>query len=679
MRQATLLLLVAAALSGEPQESGRRPVIPPGDRFPWCLTGRVWTGPLSVRVLEGAGGDPVAGIPVALGTGAMRVTDASGIARFERADSTDSLRIRAVGYRPYEGYVPEDEEEHRIELEPGIPLRGRVLLAAGTPARGARAVCWDEWGIRMLDAPQVVDGDGRFTIVAVERAKPVSRGFVREEPEMSLQLGGGGVLEGVVDPPGEVYVREAHRSNPLLPEAGEEGNLERIAMETAFARSDARGRYRIDGLALPGAYVVCTGASESAIVELSAERPRAKIDLSGAAGRPRSVRILDEHGKPLAGEWTALAGPTRQQVVESSPEGVVEVPPGDWRVEVDGYLSAPAAPEVRLDRGITIRGSAAPGKWVYAVQPLPGGRYASQSVTADAEGRFAISGLVEGDAWLTDGREPEGPGDGRIRVRARMEDVAVAFPATASVVGRIEPPPPTVDPRGPAGSVVTLEPDGSFRVQGIPAGREVVLDLSFDEGKTRYDILCPALEVGGVRDLGTLHSGATASVTGVVEDAGGHPVEGAALHLAVGNPYEKVYTDGSGRFSLPVRPVAPVVLKAAAEGFAAKYMAVARPGTVPVRVTLDPGGLVRGRVFGAGGSAVAGAYIVFWRRLDSGQVSPCEDWKPDVDSTGRFEIRLPPGTYHVRFYDMAFSHARVPGPDVTVGAGGTQEIEIRLP
>lgn len=74
-----------------------------------------------------------------------------------------------------------------------------------------------------------------------------------------------------------------------------------------------------------------------------------------------------------------------------------------------------------------------------------------------------------------------------------------------------------------------------------------------------------------------------------------------------------------------------------------------------------------------------GAYIVFWRRLDSGQISPYEDWKPDVDSVGRFEIRMPPGTYHLRFYYLAFSHPRMPGPDVTVRNGGITELDVRLP
>lgn len=697
MRRSVLLLLLATAWS---QEDGRRPVIPPDDPFPWCGTDRVWTGPLRVRLVRKPGGAPVPGVAVALETGAVRTTDADGVARFERADSTDTLHVRAVGFRPYEAYVPEDEEEHVAELVPGVPLRGRVRLADGSPAAGAHVACWDERGVRLLDDAQVVDAEGRFTIPAVERAKPVRlvvwregsapaeirRGFVREEPEMVLVLGGGGVVEGVVDPPGEVWVREAHRSNPLRLCGWQKSDRERIGMETAGSRSDPAGRYRIDGLAVPGAYVVCTGARESAIVELDAERPRARVDLSGAAGPLRRCRVLDESLKPLAERWIVLAGPTRREVAATSAEGVADLPPGDWRVEVDGYLSAPASPEVRLDRGITLRGvvtgsggAPAPGAWVAVTQAHAGGRYSSRCAQADEHGRFAISGLVEGDAWLTDGREPEGPEDGRIRVRAGLEGVRVALPPAARIVGRLSPAPATVDPRGPFGSVAALVPDGSFRVEGLPAGRAFVLELSFDEGRTCLEIPCDPLEPAGVRDLGTLRTDTTATVAGVVEDADGRPVDGARVQVAVGGPYEPTYTDERGRFSLAVRPVAPVVLEAAAPGFAAQYVAVAEPATAPIRIVLDPGGLVRGRVVGAHGRAVPGAYVVFWRRLGSGQLSPYDDWKPDVDSAGRFEVRLPPGTFHVRFYDVAFSHARVPGPDVTVRGGEAQDLEVRLP
>jgi len=290
-------------------------------------------------------------------------------------------------------------------------------------------------------------------------------------------------------------------------------------------------------------------------------------------------------------------------------------------VDVYGYLTAPAAPQLKLDRGITVRGvvvdpggKPVPEVSVSLAQPLPGGRYRAHAATTDAQGRFAISGHSEGDGWLTAGREPEGPHgpeDGRIRIRAGMEEVRLEIQAPTTVV----------QPR----------------------------------------------------------LGESATVTGLVEDEAGRPVEAAEVHIAVGDPYEPTYTDEKGGFSFPVRPVTPIVLEVGASGYASRYVPVAKPGTAPVRLVLDLGGLVRGRVLGSDARPVPGAYIVFWRRLESGWLSPDEDWKPETDSVGRFEIRLPPGTYHARFYDMAFSHARIPGPDVTVRGGETMELEIRLP
>jgi hypothetical protein len=101
-RAVVLLLLAAAAWSDEPE--GRHPIIPPGDPFPWCGTGRVWTGPLRVRVMSG--GAPVEGVEVVLESGIGCTTDGNGIARFQSADSTDTVRIREVGYFPAEKDVP---------------------------------------------------------------------------------------------------------------------------------------------------------------------------------------------------------------------------------------------------------------------------------------------------------------------------------------------------------------------------------------------------------------------------------------------------------------------------------------------------------------------------------------------------------------------------------------------
>ncbi|MFI5401856.1 MAG: carboxypeptidase regulatory-like domain-containing protein, partial [Planctomycetota bacterium] len=421
-------------------------------------------------------------------------------------------------------------------------------------------------------------------------------------------------IEGVVTPPTDVYVRAAHCKNPLLLDRGDDPEVAR--METAHARPDASGRYRIEGLAVPGAYVVCAGPNESAIVELSEERPRATVDLSGAGGPARSIRILGEGGKPLAEEWISLVGSSRWRHVETSSDGRIDLPPGEWSIFASGYVVAPAAPEMRLDRGITLAGvvtsadgKPAPEAAILIAQPLPGGRYGRFFATADAAGRFTATGLLEGDAWVTAG-EPQGADDGRMRIREGMELL------------RIEAQAPEV----------------------------------------------AAKPIGGA-----------ATLSGVVVDDSGRPVECARVLLAVGDPYEPTWTDEKGGFSVEVRPATSVVVRVGAPGFATRYVPIAKPGTEPVRLVLDPGALVRGRVVGADGKAVPGAYIVFWRRLESGRLSPHEDWKPETDSVGRFEIRLPPGTFHARYYDMGRSHVRIPGPDVTVRGGETVDLEIRLP
>jgi protocatechuate 3,4-dioxygenase beta subunit len=606
----------------------------------------------------------------------------------------DTVHVRVAGYLPLECVVPDEAEELVVEMKPGIPFRGRVRLADGSPACGARVRCWSADGYLELDVPQTTDAEGRFTIAAVEKAKPfkivvafeghapaaLKRILLREEAEGTIRLGARGTIEGVTIPDAEVYVRAAQAPNPLQLKGWQENDRDRIAMETACARADRHGRYRVAGLAVPGAYVVCVGTVESSVVELSVDRPSRTVDLAETAPHLRRVRIVDEHGAPVADGWVWPVG-RQDRALKTSGDGVVELPAAVRRIEVDGYASALVTQEVRLSRGIVMHGcvayadgTPAVGQSVIFGQPLGRARYRAHSSKADHAGRFRIPGLEEGTAWLTAGRVPESQSDGLLEIRAAMEDVRITLPIPARIAGRVLPVPETLRcPR--SGQEVELQRDGSFLVDGVPSGRPFVFDLR--PGDTILQFPHARLRAGTTVNVGLLRLDAEATIAGVVRNDAGEPVGGSQVHVAVGTPYEPTYTDAQGRFALKVRPVAPVKLEVQAAGYAARYLDVSASRFV--NAALDRGGLVRGRVIGAFGKGFAGAYIVFWRRLANGQLAPYEDWKPEVDSVGRFEIRMPPGQYHLRFYDMGRSHARIPGPEVDVRLGATTELVVRLP
>ena len=171
-RTSRVLITVPFARQSMTDENGRFEIkgIPPGparivvipDRLPPSMQTLEVSGDAEVEVglqtgvdLEGtvfSGGIPVANAAVSLrlsgpeAVGEARpfreaVTDAEGRYRLEGLDPGRSARmvIIASGYRPIElGVRTPEDIPPRIDLDPGVQMRGRIVATGGAPVEGVR-------------------------------------------------------------------------------------------------------------------------------------------------------------------------------------------------------------------------------------------------------------------------------------------------------------------------------------------------------------------------------------------------------------------------------------------------------------------------------------------------------------------------------------------------------------
>jgi RNA polymerase sigma factor (sigma-70 family) len=214
----------------------------------------------------------------------------------------------------------------------------------------------------------------------------------------------------------------------------------------------------------------------------------------------------------------------------------------------------------------------------------------------------------------------------------------------------------SVNSEGPRREAIVTERQGRFELPHFPSDlRAVVIDLVGPDG-ARHRFRTPQgksltadslLEVS-FQDLrgGTarfvLPRGVT--VEGIVLDAAGEPVSGAAVtegsqwgNLRVLSRSE---TDSSGRFTLSNRPPREIILAASAEGHASASTAVlVKPGMEQVRIQLAPEQPLRGRLVNEAGHSVPGASVGLVDYLNEGLGL---SWSGKTDAEGRFVWRSAP-------------------------------------
>ena len=550
--------------------------------------------PLTGRVLD-EGGKPVAGARVfVIGSEALLENDARLLAETRTAadgsfsapdapEGTRVLYVQAPGFVPLTHIQMDPRSEERVVLHGGGTIRGTVVDAGGKPASGV-IVTADELAGES-------DASGRYEIAGVAAGSREVRAIWKEEfaarrenvrvkkgeaVEAPLKLAraaavAGTILEdGTRRPVAGARVSVFAAAGPLFGRR----RAERVG------RADARGRYRIGGLATRP-YTI--EAARDGYLPSSLPHVVAGIQSAGSANlalrKAASVagRTVDENGQPIAGarvRVTQEVGIRRMMIrgpaaaaasflnsgALTGPDGAFRlrnlIPARNLEIEAarTGYATA-RRPGVTLKPGDALkevalvlrRGLEARGKVVNAQgQPIAG-----------AQVRVA---LREGGARA-------------VRVQMRMLGMDREKPD--AVTGA----------------------DGGFAVKGLEEG-EYTASVTRD-GFARKSV--PGLQVSAAAEnvWAPISLSPGIALAGFVRDSAGQAIAGAQiLGIDPGAGTRPVDTTSGpdGRFRLEgLTADRPLMLNVTAEGYA-PVQKNATPPAEDVSVVMKSAGTIRGRV-----------------------------------------------------------------------------------
>ncbi len=528
-------------------------------------------------------------------------------------------------------------------LASDIPIAGRVLTAGGEPA--AKAEVWLE------PIPPTYE---RAVLRLAGRAGPDAVATTRADADGNFELAApaAGMWKVVVSAPGMLTVErrlvpvvEATALTPvrLTPAADLEVRLvdaqgkPRPGRVGAFAvevRDAWRPRLRLADAGEDGVARLPLGANEKIQLEvLAGGGPLAvfkvydetSVTLDVPDGVAGTVRVTDRRREPLAGA-VAFQGSALLPLGSSDAEGRIAL-----------VLQAQEAPPVKV-------------------------------VTADrSHGSFELDFAETAGGEVRDLRL-EAPAT----IRGEVLDLSSRDPVAGALVWAVRGELAFTDPRGR----YALDA-GAYRSRSVRA-----IAAGYLEGESRLD-------EGGAGDAVAIGLPPAASLAGRVIDAGGVPVAGVEVALALapqsGNMPMAAHrvmhrgprgrTSERGAFRLAGLPAGVGFrLTFTAEGFAPRWLEVdpLEPfeSRADLEVVLESGRLAFGRVVDEDAVPVAGAEIVLRApRIDEtpGGVPGRFSTPPDqprrlTGAEGRFEIAdLAPGSYDLEVRAAGFAPARVPG------------------
>ena len=371
------------------------------------------------------------------------------------------------------------------------------------------------------------------------------------------------------------------------------------------------------------------------------------------------VEVTDILGGPIEGaeifENDALAGRTDTRGLLSISSEPTEVSGlQGFRVRASGYANERATysgygrvtiamiPESTISGTVLVAGT---------TTPLPGVRVFARgldSVTTDAEGRFMIDRVppghfelvVGGTGWSSRSVTPVDVGlhinetnivlhaDRGFTVEGRLVPAAGSLPANLELTG------------GP--STVAVEPNGRFRLEGVPPG---TYRLALENHDTAYASGELTVTDHDVKDF-EIKLGSLTSIDVIVAYADGTPVPrvdvaGQLEHDRSSSTFACT-TDDDGRCQLTGLVAGELQhLRPHLAGVAPRNVVV--PATEPIRFTIRKLGSVTGTVTTAASAPLPFRIITC--------TSTTDNWSKETvisDAKGRFQVGgLTPGTYAI--------------------------------
>ncbi|HEV8232674.1 MAG TPA: carboxypeptidase regulatory-like domain-containing protein [Thermoanaerobaculia bacterium] len=568
------------------------------------------------------------------------------------------VSVRAPGYSPSRQASIQRRTVINVTLKKGGTIRGTVVDLAGKAADGAAvltgslAVRADAAGAYLLSGVSAGSVDlvafGKDDLAARKDTVRVKKGDTVEVP---LRLAKAASVTGSV-------IDERTR-RPL---AGA-----RISASTASfgfgdetrsrrARTDAKGRFRIAGLAsrrytVRAAKTDYLPVSMPGIVAVVAQPANVAIALQKASAI--AGRVTDESGAPVPGARVRIARDTNvRALMRGGPSaflgrpGVTSGPDGTFRLrglsaEKNVTLEAAKTGYATAKRhGVTVkpgetvkdvalilkRGLEARGRVVDAAgQPIPGAEVRlSQSERGGARFVFQMAGMNRDQADATSGT------------------------------------------------------DGSFRVAGLEAG-EYALAVS-REGYATKRVPSVAVQAPGPSEWPAVVLTAGVPIAGLVRNSKGEAVVGADVFaFGDGAGPRNARTDLEGRFRLEgFSADRPVMVNVRADGYASLQKRLT-PSPGEVVLVVKTSSTIRGRVEDAETKRPVTDFTATYTESQGGiaggfrmVMAGGESEKAFQSTDGSFELAdVPPGKWIVRASSLGYRPAEVSG--IEVGEGETKE------
>lgn len=669
-------------------------------------------------------------------------TDAKGAFRIE-LEGRGSLyvRVEAAALAP----------RVLTDVRPGAPLavvldRGTYIEgivrdgATGRPVPGARVetspsetVAWIlPWETDLNEPHAVSDAKGHFRIEGLA-SQPYSlsahaRGFgrspsrkIRPREIVELFLFPGGTISGTVRDAAGRPVSDALVVADAFPAGASQDPT----------RSDARGRFEIDGLS-PGLYALTVRHRDHGVALLRDLRLTADGDVSAdltlAASGAVKGRLVSPAGAPVAGrvriqelDGRETPGSLADALSAETADGrftLDHVPPGSHALGVmapgfaplrlDFDLRGPTQDlgDVALDMGLTISGRVrdAQGRSIAGAE-VSGSSWGPDQLarpagfTTGADGLFVLAGLDEAKYGIE--VQADGYAIANRSIVAGTHDADFTLSRSGAITGAV------VDEAGlPVEDFMVLaqpekqEPDswqeprkdvqatdGRFLLPDVRPGTYVLRVES--EGRASGSASAVVVRAGATADVGKIRLGRGGTIRGTVVTSDGSPVAGALVHAQTAAEFSTSYgtppgavTGVSGEFALRGLEAGRFNLVAThpqlAPGFEDGIDVEPARGPAEARIVMSRGGVVEGSARRRDGTPLTGVMVEAMSTIADRERFSFDFRGVPVAPDGSFAIdRVPAGRVKVALLEGAANQlSRVQEHDAEVREGEATVVDF---